>query len=132
MKSRIRTLLTCGVLGIIATTGAVVAQETGTLPPLTSIADALVYMIPLAVPILIALAKKTFYTQVTHSDGTIDILLPAWMPKWSLPIIAPLLGILIDWILVQAGASTGNPLLAAGLGALGVWLREVTKPITGK
>ena len=52
-------------------------------------------------------------------------LLPK-IPKAVLPILAPLLGAGLELIPYLTGISgTGNPVLGAIFGGLGVWLREV-------
>jgi hypothetical protein len=66
---------------------------------------------PAIVPLALALAKVAFPR----------------LPKVWLPILAPLLGALLE--IVATFSVDQNTLLGAGLGALGVWLREVVDQI---
>jgi hypothetical protein len=66
-------------------------------------------LIPLLVPLVIAAAKA---------------LVPQ-VPRWTLPILAPVLGAVAEIAGYYAGLTTGNPLLGAILGAAGVGLREI-------
>ena len=68
----------------------------------------LIGIIPLLVPILVALAKMG---------------IPK-LPSWTLPIIATCLGALINYIASLMGASVG-PIMGALLGAAGVGVREI-------
>lgn len=66
-------------------------------------------LIPLLVPIVVAIGKS---------------LLPK-VPTWVLPILAPALGALIDYIGSLATGADASPVVAAALGASGVGLREI-------
>ena len=70
-------------------------------------------LIPLVVPILLWGLK-----------GVVPLI-----PKFLLPILAPLLGAALEWIGYYAGVTSGNPVLGAVLGAAGVGLREVIDQI---
>jgi hypothetical protein len=117
------------VLAPIIAAAQTVAQAAGVTPTITTWQDALIYALPLLVPILIALAKKWLYTTKVNLDGSTSYVAPVWLPKWSLPILAPLIGMAIVW-LSSIGSTTPNLLIAAAAGALGVFVREVTKPLT--
>ncbi len=58
------------------------------------------------------------------------VVLPK-LPGWTLPIIAPALGALIDYIgsLTPLGTGAAHPLLAAALGSAGVGLREMVTQV---
>ncbi len=75
----------------------------------------LITILPLLVPIIIAGFK---------------VVLPK-LPGWTLPIIAPALGALIDYIgsLTPLGTGAAHPLLAAALGSAGVGLREMVTQV---
>lgn len=82
-----------------------------TAPPSGSV-DAmglLLIVIPLGVPIIVAIGK---------------FFIPK-LPSWTLPIIAPSLGILIDYITARVTAGTFSPVTAALLGSAGVGIREI-------
>ena len=66
-------------------------------------------LIPVLVPMILGLAKAE---------------VPK-LPSWILPILAPALGALIDWLTSLATGTTPNPIASAVLGAAGVGLREV-------
>ncbi len=67
------------------------------------------YAIAIITPLLIAGGKK---------------LIPT-VPKWALPCIAPLVGVLVGLGLNAVGAAHLSWVDAAQLGALGVFIREV-------
>lgn len=69
----------------------------------------LLIIIPLVVPIVVAVGK---------------FLLPA-VPKWILPILAPALGALIDWLNSLVTGTPPNPVTGALLGSAGVGVREL-------
>ncbi len=71
------------------------------------------WLIPILVPALIALVKK---------------FLPS-VPSWALPIMAPVLGLIIGVIDNLAAGHSTNVWVAAGLGLLGVAVREVKEAI---
>lgn len=76
--------------------------------------DSLQAAIPVLVPVLVALVKA---------------LLPR-IPKVWLPIIATLLGALLDiGNQLVASGTLGNPVVGAGLGLAGIGVREVIDQI---
>lgn len=89
-------------------------------------------LIPILTPIIIAALKKLLYVELILSDGTVELEPPTWLPKWSLPILAPLLGMLADMLIAYATGTASNQLLGLALGAIGVWVREVSKPLTNR
>ena len=76
----------------------------------------LLTLIPLIVPILVALGKR---------------LLP-FVPKWALPTLATGLGTLIDYLGSLVTGGTASPLLATIAGAAGVGLREIVDQVKQK
>ena len=66
-------------------------------------------LIPVLVPLLVALGK---------------VFVPR-LPSWLLPIAAPALGALINWLTSLATGSAASPVLALALGSAGVGLREI-------
>lgn len=66
-------------------------------------------LIPVLAPLLIAGGK---------------LLIPR-IPRWLLPILAPLLGGALDALAAYATGGTANPVLALALGSAGVGLREI-------
>lgn len=102
-------MLFAGFLPLVAR--AVDAVATPTAPGTGNVtADNLIqWLTPVLTPILIALMKK---------------ILPM-APAWICPIVAPLLGIGIDYLNHFATGHATNMLVAAGLGLMGVGLREV-------
>lgn len=76
----------------------------------------LLVIIPLLVPILIACAKS---------------VLPL-LPGWTLPIIAPALGALMDFLAALALGHQANPLISGLLGSAGVGLREIVDQMKKK
>lgn len=73
----------------------------------------IVLVIPVVVPLLIAGLKK-FIPNV---------------PTVFLPVLAPLLGVLADWIIQMSGVHTGGLIKGAFLGAAGVGLRELQNQV---
>ena len=73
----------------------------------------LTMIIPLVVPLLITGLKK---------------FLPN-VPGWALPILAPGLGALADWILQLSGVQTGGTIKGMLLGSAGVGLRELVDQV---
>ncbi len=69
----------------------------------------LTWLTPILVPLLIVGVKK---------------VLPS-LPGWTLPIIAPVLGIVIDLVNTATTSHAGNMGIAAALGLAGVGLREI-------
>jgi hypothetical protein len=82
--------------------------STGSAPPTSAISPWMA-LIPLAVPVLIALLK---------------MVVPSLPGVW-LPLLAPLLGAAADIFLHYAGVSTLGPTWGALLGSAGVGLREI-------
>lgn len=76
---------------------------------ITQLSQYLVMIIPLVVPLLIA-GLKTWIPKV---------------PKWALPILAPALGALADFLLQTVGVNTGGVIKGALLGSAGVGIREI-------
>lgn len=72
------------------------------------------WLTPILVPLLIAGFKK-----VSPS-----------LPGWCLPILAPLLGMLLELVNSLATTHTSNFAVAAALGLAGVGLREVKDQLT--
>lgn len=64
---------------------------------------------PIVVPIFIAAFKK----------------ISSKIPKWVLPALAPILGVLVTVISNSALQANGNLLVAAALGLAGVGVREI-------
>lgn len=99
------------LFGLFAMTFIALAQDTVTEPtPGETGARALILtLIPLVVPILVAIGKSA---------------LPK-VPTWLLPILAPALGALIDYLGSLATGAGASPILALTLGSAGVGLREI-------
>lgn len=68
---------------------------------------------PIIVPVILAGVKA---------------LLPK-LPSWTIPLLAPLLGMLVDVVNSLATAHASNLWLAAGLGLAGVGAREIKDQI---
>lgn len=102
--------LTLAVLSVLLLPVAVFAADapSASAPPTPSVSP-LTALIPLAVPVLIALLKA-FVPKI---------------PGVALPIIAPVLGAVADIALHYAGVSTLGPLWGMVLGSAGVGLREL-------
>ncbi len=66
-------------------------------------------LIPVLVPILIAAGK---------------LVVPR-IPGWLLPIVAPVLGGVVDAVAAYASGGTANPVVGMALGSAGVGLREI-------
>lgn len=113
MKTRIWlfvALFFAGLTALLAETAVTIpaAASTGISP------DSIVqWLTPIIVPLVIAGLKK---------------VLPA-IPSALLPIIAPILGVVIDLVNNLATAHQTNFLVAAALGLAGVGLREVKDQI---
>jgi len=80
---------------------------TESVPALNSL---LVLLIPLVVPLIIAWLKTKVFPEI---------------PDMYLPILAPLLGALSDFIAQVSGAQTHGVVVAALLGSAGVGIREL-------
>ena len=78
-------------------------------PPAMQLQNLLLLIIPILVPLLIAVGKWA---------------IPS-IPSWALPIVAPALGALADWLLALAAGTAVNPLVGALLGSAGVGVREL-------
>lgn len=78
--------------------------------------DLILKLIPLIVPLLIASLK---------------FIIPK-IPGWALPIAAPALGALVDYIAALATDNAASPVLAALLGSAGVGIRELLDQIKQK
>lgn len=76
----------------------------------------LITLIPLLVPLVIAIFKY---------------FLPD-VPTVVLPILAPIIGALIDFVASKATGAASNPLLSAALGSAGVGLREIYDQVRAK
>jgi hypothetical protein len=50
------------------------------------------------------------------------------IPATVWPWVAPALGALFDWLAIEAGWWTGNPLVGTVLGSTGTWLYTIAKP----
>ncbi len=116
MKTNIRLLL-AAVFGLLLA-NLCLAQDAAPVAPapgqLAINADSIVqWLTPLIVPLLLAGVKK-FAPE---------------LPTWVLPIIAPVLGFLIGLINNLISAHADNLWMAAGLGLLGVAVREVKEAI---
>lgn len=73
----------------------------------------LMVLIPALVPVLIA-GLKTYIPKI---------------PKQALPILAPILGVGIDYATSYATGTGANPILAAFLGSAGTGLREIVDQV---
>jgi len=76
----------------------------------------LLALIPVVVPLIIALGKWA---------------LPR-VPAWILPILAPALGALVDFLTTWATGATASPALGAILGSAGVGVRELLDQVKGR
>lgn len=99
------------------------AQDTNSVPapgvtpaPKSTGLGLMLKLIPLAVPVLIAVAKY---------------FLPR-VPLWLLPILAPVLGALIDFLTALATGNAANPLIGALFGSAGVGVRELLDQVKQK
>lgn len=101
-----------GLTNTVITNATTVVQNLTPSPAVTSqstgVALAMI-VIPLLVPILVAIAKY---------------FMPK-LPGWTLPILASLLGAVIDFISSKLGGPGVGPLLGLILGAAGVGAREI-------
>lgn len=100
---------TNSIIGTNAVTGAK-ANEVATA---VSGKALLMSIMPLMIPLIIAACK--------WAEG---IFMPR-IPVWVLPILAPALGALIDWIASLATGNAANPIIAGLLGLAGTGVREV-------
>jgi len=104
MKAIIALVLSVFALTLYAQTNAVPA-----LPSTGPSASLLLLIIPVAVPLIIALGK---------------FFVPK-LPTVLLPILAPALGTLIDYITMKITGGAFSPVTSALLGSAGVGLREI-------
>jgi hypothetical protein len=93
-----------------ATNVPAVAAPISVSSPTTFSADSIItWLTPLLVPLIIAVKKK----------------FAPLIPSWALPILAPVLGMILDYVNTLATSHQSNLLLAALLGLAGVGVREV-------
>jgi hypothetical protein len=95
------------------------AAEVGAAAPAAASAGTnglLLALIPVIVPLIIALGKWA---------------VPK-VPAWILPILAPALGALVDFLSSWATGSTASPALGAILGSAGVGVRELLDQVKGR
>lgn len=105
-------IMLAGLVGAYAADATAAVADT----PSASSATLLLSLIPVLVPLIIAIGKWA---------------LPK-VPVWILPILAPALGALIDWLTTLATGSTASPALGAVLGSAGVGLRELLDQVKGR
>lgn len=98
--------LTVGCFALLA--GAAYAQDAA-LDMEQLAAQAITALIPVVGAVLVYLVRQ---------------VLPK-LPRVSIPIIAMVLGIALDYLIAYASGGTFNPVVGAVLGAASVWLREV-------
>jgi len=79
-------------------------------------AGLLLALIPVLVPLIVAVGKWA---------------LPK-VPTWILPILAPALGALVDYLTTLAAGTIANPILGAALGSAGVGVRELFDQVKGR
>lgn len=106
------------LFALFAVTLSALAQSTNSSPVTPSastspVSTLLLTIIPLLVPIVVAIGKSA---------------LPK-VPTWLLPILAPALGALIDYLGSLATGGSANPIAAAILGSAGVGLREIVDQV---
>lgn len=77
--------------------------------PMTPPADLLMLLTAVVVPLLVAVGKWA----------------APRLPTWTLPIIAPALGALVDYLISLASGGHFNPIMGALLGSAGVGIREM-------
>jgi hypothetical protein len=78
-------------------------------PADSNLTNWLVVIIPLAVPVIVAILKQWINN----------------LPTWSIPIFAALLGELLNLLSLLAGGPSVGPLAGVALGASGVGVREI-------
>ena len=111
MKIKLALLLTLAFVPFIA-----FAQDVPPAAEPISVSTILLVVIPLLTPIVIRLAA---------------LVIPK-LPSWLLPILAPAIGALIDFLSSLAGGPTVGPVLGAALGAAGTGLREIQDQVRRK
>jgi len=117
---------------IIAGTGYAVSQTatnmfaTNGMPPLP--------LVPVTVTDKIIAFRKLLspweFMLVPLATAIIQIL-KMWIPKIPVtlwPWAAPVLGAGLDYLAIQTGLWTGNPIVGAVFGSMGTWLYTVAKP----
>lgn len=114
MKTKNYVWMFVAFLFALAFGAAAHAQVTGnstadTVAAATAAAGWVALFTPVITPLIIAGIKK-----ITPK-----------IPSWTLPIIAPVLGMMIDYINAFATGHSTNTLVAAALGLAGVGVREV-------
>ena len=106
-----------GLIGLLLLTAPFLfAADPLPITPTTEGSKLLLLVIPLVVPIVVAVGK---------------FLIPK-IPAWILPILAPAIGALIDFLGSLVTGHEANPITAAVLGSAGVGLRELYDQIKGK
>ena len=102
-------VLFCALLAVFA--GDAATATVGVTAPAAAGASSsfVLALIPVLVPLLVALGKWG---------------LPK-VPLWILPILAPALGALVDYLAALATGSAASPILGAALGSAGVGVREI-------
>lgn len=116
MKTLLALVLSVFALTALGQTNPPAGGSTGTVVPGGDGVSLLLILIPLVVPIVVAIGK---------------FFIPK-LPGWTLPIIAPALGALIDYLTTRATGAIASPLLAAVLGSAGVGLRELVDQLKQK
>lgn len=111
MKTKLS--ITIGLAIILCGLSVAFGQDTTPPVPTPPASTLLLTIIPLLVPIVVAIGKS---------------LLPK-VPTWVLPILAPALGALIDYLGSLATGAAASPVIAAALGSAGVGLREIVDQI---
>lgn len=108
-------VLFCALLAAFA--GDAATATVGVTAPATEAPNSLLLaLIPVIVPLLVALGKWG---------------LPK-VPLWILPILAPALGALVDYLSTLATGAAANPILGAALGSAGVGVREIFDQAKGR
>ncbi len=124
------TAVTAFVFALVLLPVIAFAQDVGPPVEIRSWQDAVRLLLIGIVPFVIWLTKRWFYMEVTGPDGKKELVAPRWFPKGIIPFLAPVIGLLIDWLVTSTSGVDADPLRAASMGALGTWLREFTKPMT--
>ena len=96
-----------------AATAAATAAAPSAMAGITS-ANIVTWLTPVLVPLVLAGLK----------------LVAPKLPTWVIPIAAPVLGMLIDFVNSLATSHASNLLVAAALGLAGVGLREVKENLS--
>jgi MFS superfamily sulfate permease-like transporter len=104
-------MLAIAVLSTIALFAQVVVSPDAATPAATTPISITLLIISVVVPIVIAVAK---------------MFVPK-LPGWSLPLIAPILGALADYLIT--GTSGQGTIMGALAGSAGVGLREIASQV---